>query len=275
MARKLSRSESLKGVYINKDLLLSERIKDQEMRKRARDLNQDRSEEAKQYFFCDKERKSDEGKQVNGIRRSGRSNRRGGNSQILASCVEAERVFVDLKGMYSNVDGLYSKRPEIMDLLKEKQPMVFCMVETKVKRDINLELFGWESYNIWKKDRMVKSGGGVCLLVHNGLRANVVETGTELAEVLVVKVVTEENEKITAITAYVPPFTGAWTRASHEDMQYETLQTLEKLTRGSNRILLCGDFNCKEVDWEGIESGCEEGSWGAKVFNQMTENALY
>ncbi|MPC66105.1 hypothetical protein E2C01_060249 [Portunus trituberculatus] len=99
--------------------------------------------------------------------------------------------------------------------------------------------------------------------------------GFYLLEVLAVEVATEENEKITVITAYVPPFIGAWTRASHEDMQNETLQTLEKLTRGSNRILPCGGFNCKEVDWEGMKSGCEEGSWGAKVFSQMTENALY
>ena len=48
--------------------------------------------------------------------------------------------------------------------------MVFCKVETKVKREINLELFGWEEYNIWRKDREGKSGGGVCILVHSSLR---------------------------------------------------------------------------------------------------------
>ena len=57
-------------------------------------------------------------------------------------------VFVDLRLIYANVDGISSKRLEIADLLREKKPMVFCMVETKVRKEINLELFGWEVYNI-------------------------------------------------------------------------------------------------------------------------------
>ena len=38
-----------------------------------------------------------------------------------------------MKVMYSNVDGISSKRLEITDMLKEKKPMAFCMVETKSK----------------------------------------------------------------------------------------------------------------------------------------------
>ena len=184
-------------------------------------------------------------------------------------------VFVDLRLIYANVDGISSKRLEIVDLLREKKPMVFCMVETKVRKEINLELFGWEGYNIWRKDRVGRLGGGVCILVHNSLRVKNIEIDSEIAEVLAVEITTKENEKITVITAYVAPYTGAWTRESHERMRRETLETLEKLIRGQNRILLCGDFNCKEVDWESMEPKCEEGSWGARVFEQMTDNALY
>lgn len=66
--------------------------------------------------------------------------------------------------IYSNVDGISSKRLEITDMLREEQPMVFCMMETKVKIEINLEPFGWEGYNVWRKDRVHKFGGGVCIL---------------------------------------------------------------------------------------------------------------
>ena len=60
----------------------------------------------------------------------------------------------------------------------------------------------------------------------------------------------------------------------HEEMRKETLETLEKVIRESNRLLLCGDFNCKEVDWEGMDSGCEEGGWGDKLLELVTDNAL-
>lgn len=180
-----------------------------------------------------------------------------------------------MKVIYSNVDGISSKRLEITDMLREKKPMVFCMVETKMKKEVDLELFGWEGYNIWRKDRVNKFGGGVCILVHNSLRVRNIEIESDKAEVLAVETATKEDEKITVITAYVPPLTGAWTRASHEQMRNETLVSLERIIRGSDRILLCGDFNWKEVDWEGMEPRCEEGSWGAKVFEQMTENALF
>ena len=183
--------------------------------------------------------------------------------------------FVNLKVIYTNVDGISSKRLEITDMLKEKKPMIFCMVETKVKKEVNLELFGWEGYNILRKDRAHKFGGGVCILVHNSLRVKNIEIESDKAEVLAAEITTMEEEKITVIAAYVPPLTGAWTRTSHEEMRNETLVSLERIIRRSERILLCGDFNCKEVDWEGMEPGYEESSWGAKFFEQMTENALF
>ena len=110
-----------------------------------------------------------------------------------------ERDFVDLNLIFSNVDGICSKRLEITDMLREKKPMVFCMVETKVKKEINLDLFGWEGYNIWRKDRKHKFGGGVCILVHNSLRVKNIEIESDKAEVLAVEIATKEDEKITVI----------------------------------------------------------------------------
>ena len=186
-----------------------------------------------------------------------------------------ERAFVDLNVIYSNVDGLCSKRLEITDLLREKRPMVLCMVETKVPEDVNLELFGWEEYSIWRRDRVGKTGGGVCVLVHKSLRVKKLETGMNLAEVLAVEVSTKENERLTVVATYVAPYTQAWSREEHEQMRNETLKSLEKLVRENDRILICGDFNCGEVDWEEMDPRSEEGSWGSRVLNQMTESALF
>lgn len=53
MASKLSRNEETKGIYINKDLPMAERIKGRQLRNEAKEKNQARSEqEAKQHFFA-------------------------------------------------------------------------------------------------------------------------------------------------------------------------------------------------------------------------------
>ena len=53
MASKLSRNEETKGIYINKDLSMAERMKGQQLRNEAKEKNQARSEqEAKQHFFA-------------------------------------------------------------------------------------------------------------------------------------------------------------------------------------------------------------------------------
>lgn len=53
MAKKLRKLDGMKEVYINKDLSLPERIKIQEQRVKAREQNENRTdEEAKKYFFA-------------------------------------------------------------------------------------------------------------------------------------------------------------------------------------------------------------------------------
>ncbi len=54
----------------------------------------------------------------------------------------------------------------------------------------------------------------------------------------------------------------------------ETLQTLETILSRNNRIILVGDFNCREVDWEGLDAGTNEGTRGSKLLNLMMENLL-
>lgn len=53
MAKRLRKVEGIKKIYINKDLSIPERIKLQELRMKAREENESRSdEEAKNYFFA-------------------------------------------------------------------------------------------------------------------------------------------------------------------------------------------------------------------------------
>ena len=59
------------------------------------------------------------------------------------------------------------------------------------------------------------------------------------------------------VVAYVLPKTKTWTKEEHEEIIEDTLESLEKIIKNSQRVKLVGDFNCSEVNWETFESECE------------------
>ncbi len=179
--------------------------------------------------------------------------------------------------LYSNVDGLISKKLELTDLLKSKKPEIVCLTETKLKDILDINLLGWSEYNIWRRDRKGKQGGGVCILTSNKLKVTEINLVTERAEVIAVEVTTNDtgNEKIVVAVAYVPPKTKSWSKENHKLMRNETLSVIESILRLNMDIFLCGDFNCKEVNWEEMETGAGEGNWGYDVLNMAMDNLLY
>ena len=65
----------------------------------------------------------------------------------------------------------------------------------------------------------------------------------------------EKVKKI--VVAYVPPKTKTWTKEEYEEIIEDTLESLEKIIKSSQKVTLVGDFNCSEVNWEMFESGGE------------------
>ena len=94
------------------------------------------------------------------------------------------------------------------------------------------------------------------------------------AEIIAVEVEPSENEKLLVICLYMPPLTGAWTREEHTEMMDELITQLEKLSDKNHRILITGDFNAKEIDWEKMEAGKEGDTWNSKLLEFATEHIL-
>ena len=69
---------------------------------------------------------------------------------------------------YTNIDGLLSSVLEVRDYLKEKRPDVMCIVDTKIKNEINASFIN-EGYESWRRDRKEKGGGGVLILVRDNI----------------------------------------------------------------------------------------------------------
>ncbi|WP_435336446.1 hypothetical protein, partial [Klebsiella pneumoniae] len=78
---------------------------------------------------------------------------------------------------YSNVDGLVSKRDDVDIYRKNRIPDIMCMVETKLTRDISNEIFGWEDYVMWRRDRGGRYGGGVLVATKSCIKVNKIDLG--------------------------------------------------------------------------------------------------
>ena len=52
---------------------------------------------------------------------------------------------------------------KLKDVVKDKKPQVICLRETKLSTNIIDDTLNIGNYNIWRKDRKFKQGGGVMI----------------------------------------------------------------------------------------------------------------
>ena len=173
--------------------------------------------------------------------------------------------------VYTNIDGLLSSRLELSDCIKELKPDIVCLTETKLNDAIKLEINNY--YNVWRRDRVGKSGGGIMIMTRKDLVVKRVVYGEGRAEVMHVQVEIDKEEMKIAV-AYVPPRTGSWIKEEYEGMIEDTLLSLSQVVQGRSKIILTGDFNCKDVDWENLECGGGHETWGPRFLDLMMENML-
>ena len=59
-----------------------------------------------------------------------------------------------------------------------REPDVVCLTETKLIDDININIENGDNiYNIWRKNRIGKNGGGVLILTKSNIKVCKVEYG--------------------------------------------------------------------------------------------------
>ena len=76
----------------------------------------------------------------------------------------------EIKVMYTNIDGIISRKLELIDYLKEKKPEIVWLTETKLCEEIQTNIEN-DNYNIQRKDRKDKKGGGVLLMIKSKIRS--------------------------------------------------------------------------------------------------------
>ena len=178
-----------------------------------------------------------------------------------------------LSVMYTNMDGFISGLLELRDYIKDSKPDVVCLTETKLKEEVQLGIIV-EGYNYWRRDRKGKSGGGVLIMVKNDILVEEVEFGDGMAEVISIVIKTNGWEKRKIIVTYVPPKTNAWELEKYKEMQYEVWRCLDDMIRKSRRVLLVGDFNCKDINWNEMEMSGNDSPWCDKLIQLAMVNTM-
>ena len=132
--------------------------------------------------------------------------------------------------MYSNVDGLVSKLCELRDLMTKDKPEIICLTETKLNSTISNATLNFEGYEVWRKDRESKPGGGVMILTKKDLKvkeANYVEVSNKV-ELIAVDIMSEEGD-LTVATLYMPPKTRAWETEKYAELEDLTIKSLNAM----------------------------------------------
>ena len=196
--------------------------------------------------------------------------------KLMSKEIETHRIRgcrnEETKIMYTDIDGLMSRKLELKDNLREKKPDVVCLTETKLSDDIQVKIED-DTYNVWRKDRKARKGGGVMILIRSNIKVTKVEYGKGKAEVLSVQIKEMNGETHKIVVAYVPPKTRCWTTEDHEELLKNTLESLEQITKNSRRVLIAGDFNCSEVNWELFEAE-DENTWGNRLLTLALNNMM-
>ena len=154
------------------------------------------------------------------------------------------------KVWYTNVNGLMSKRLELEVILDKEKPDMMILSETNWKEEWGIPDFGKDKYDVWIRNRKDKGGGGVMILTGKNIGVERVELSERKAEIIKVVVKSSLGTERAYMGVYVPPKTSAWDKTEYQDMLENTVKDLERMTIQEKDVLIAGDFNCKEINWE-------------------------
>ena len=108
-----------------------------------------------------------------------------------------------LKVIGVNAAGLMSKMDSFEKLLVDEQPSIFCIQETKLKKENRIKTESTKKFTIYELNRKDKNGGGLCIGVLKDLHPAWVAQGDDDVECLSVEVWVE-GFPIRVVTGYGP-----------------------------------------------------------------------
>ena len=156
-----------------------------------------------------------------------------------------------LKFSSINVNGIRSKKLELLAYLDFHQPQIVAIQETKIDSSISTsELFPETCpYNVYRKDRNSK-GGGVMLLIHKDISHMPITELENDSESVWVKVFTNKTSHFVA-SWYQPPGRNLAELTSEINLLRSQLQKIKCMHKGNKppSVHVLGDFNFGDIAW--------------------------
>ena len=161
-----------------------------------------------------------------------------------------EWVTKTIKIMYTNADMLVNKKQELKDRITKEWPDIIGINEVKLKNMNGVELKREEfkpdneKYDIFEVNVEKEGGRGQLLFADKKLNAEELKIKSTAEEVLAIKIDTEKGNSLIVALMYRSP-------SSTSENNKKIRQAIEEITNmdGSD-IIIMGDFNYKEINWE-------------------------
>lgn len=138
-----------------------------------------------------------------------------------------------------------------------------------------------QSYEMMKKDRENRGGGGVALCVRKDLRSIKVDAHlrSEFQEFLVASVMADKVEILVTVVYNLPKNNGKMTEYDIGTNNEGTVGLVKKVadiavTRKC-KLLIMGDFNYKEINWQELNPHGDHNSWRARFLDCVQKIFLY
>lgn len=162
---------------------------------------------------------------------------------------------------FTNIHSLLPKRDLVRSFLEDSSSDILVLTETWLNPDIvNKEVLDNDKqYNIYRRDRTGKRGGGFLVAVNKNIVSSLVHTNSALEIVWVA--CSSPSTQILLGACYRPPDDGP----SFVEQLRESLSEASK-QNPANHIYLFGDFSFPNIDWPLLSSSCN----AAKDFINLT-----
>ncbi|KAK8747749.1 hypothetical protein OTU49_016574 [Cherax quadricarinatus] len=184
-----------------------------------------------------------------------------------------------LKVWYTNADGLTNKHEEWQERINEKSPDIIAVTETKLTETITDAIFP-PGYQIMRKDRRGRGGGGVALLVKNRWKFEKMEGIDETGERDYIAGTLQSGEhKVVIAVMYNPPQNCRMPSEEYEESNRAMVDTLAEVARRAHssraKLLVIRNFNHREIDWENLEPHGGPETWRARMLDVVLENLMH
>eukprot|EP00745_Piridium_sociabile_P043063 TRINITY_DN87471_c0_g3_i3.p1 TRINITY_DN87471_c0_g3~~TRINITY_DN87471_c0_g3_i3.p1 ORF type:complete len:950 (+),score=231.72 TRINITY_DN87471_c0_g3_i3:692-3541(+) len=176
--------------------------------------------------------------------------------------------------MYTNADSLLNKRTELEAMIEIHQPTIIGIVEIKPKnlrfevQESEITIPGYEPFH-----NLEKRGRGICLYVKSEMKPSLKnDFETDFEECVFVDCKLQDEESITVGLLYRSPSTeNPAAEENNESLNRLLVKVAEKKPQ---HLLLIGDFNHKDIDWEQDRSLKGETHATSKFFRATKEAFL-